>query len=71
MEGVEAMRMGDLRERPSRGEGGVRGVVRICEGRSGVQTVITDKVEAAEEEELASVSHASNSSEEGSMSIGN
>ena len=55
---------------PVRGEGGVRGVIPLRKGGNGVKTVITDRVEADDDDELASVSHASNSSGDDCISIG-
>ena len=53
-----------------RGEEGVRGVIPLRGGGNGVETVITERVEAADDDELASESHTSNSSSDDYISIG-
>jgi len=61
--------MNDLRECIMEGEGGYEESNPAGRG-NGVKTVITDTVEADDDDELASVSHASKSSGGDSISIG-
>lgn len=58
-------------ERILRKEGGVRGFTPLRNKGNGVETVITDKVESEEEDELESEFNPSNSSSGTSITTGN